>query len=259
MAGENLIPQLMAALASNSIRIVDLSVTLNEQTPVLQLPEQFGQGWPFRKEEISRYDERGPAWYHNNISCCEHTGTHFDAPIHWVSGKDYENHATDTIEPEHFIANACVIDCRDYVAKDEDFLIKPGHIEDWERQHGRIPAGNWVFFHSGWSARAPDDFLNMRDDGAHTPGPSPETVELLAKERDVLGFGTETVGTDAGQGPAFDPPFPCHSIMHGSNKFGLASLTNLDQLPATGAMIIAAPLKIEQGSGSPSRVIALVG
>jgi len=70
--------------------------------------------------------------------------------------------------------------------------------------------------------------------------------------------GVETVGTDAGQAFGFDPPFPCHSLMHGANKFGLASLTNLDKLPPTGAIIVAAPLKIVRGSGSPLRVLALV-
>jgi kynurenine formamidase len=84
-----------------------------------------------------------------------------------------------------------------------------------------------------------------------------ESSALLAEERDVLGVGVETVGTDAGQAAAFDPPFPNHYLMHGSGKFGLASLSNLDQLPPTGAVVIAAPLKILGGSGSPLRVIAI--
>jgi kynurenine formamidase len=79
----------------------------------------------------------------------------------------------------------------------------------------------------------------------------------LVQERDVLGIGVETVGTDAGQAGGFDPPFPAHNIMHGAGKFGLASLRNLDQLPPTGAVVIAAPLKIINGSGSPVRVVAL--
>lgn len=259
MPTNNLLTQVAGAIADGSVRIVDLSVTLRESTPVLQLPQEWAQPWPFRIEEISRYDVRGPWFYHNNISCCEHTGTHFDAPIHWVTGKDYERNATDTIEPRHFVAPACVIDCTKLVAENDDFLLQPKHIKEWEQQHGRIPANNWVIFHSGWSNRVdPDEFLNMHEDGAHTPGPSPEAVKMLAEERDVLGFGTECVGTDSGQAPTMEPPFPCHSIMHGTNKFGLASLTNLDQLPPTGAMIIANPLKIEEGSGSPCRVIALV-
>jgi kynurenine formamidase len=84
-----------------------------------------------------------------------------------------------------------------------------------------------------------------------------ECSELLARERDVLGVGVETVGTDAGRAAMFDPPFPNHCVMHGNGKFGLAGLCNLDQLPATGAVVIAAPLKIVNGSGSPLRVIAI--
>jgi kynurenine formamidase len=81
---------------------------------------------------------------------------------------------------------------------------------------------------------------------------------MLARERDVLGVGVETIGTDAGQAGTFEPPFPNHSIMHGAGKFGLASLCNLDRLPPTGAVVIAAPLKIVNGSGSPLRVLAIV-
>ena len=94
--------------------------------------------------------------------------------------------------------------------------------------------------------------------GPISPGPDPDCVRFLALERDVAGFGTECVGTDAGAAHSFDPAFPCHTIMHGAGKFGLASLTNLDQLPATGAVLITPPLKIAAGSGSPCRVLALV-
>ncbi len=129
----------------------------------------------------------------------------------------------------------------------------------WEQQHGRIPPHAWVLIRTDWSQRKnAREFLNIcRRRRAHSRLPSPG-VPFLAKERDILGVGVETVGTDAGQAPTFEPMFPCHTIMHGSNRFGLASLTNLDQLPATGAVVIAPPLKIVNGSGSPLRVLALV-
>jgi len=98
----------------------------------------------------------------------------------------------------------------------------------------------------------------MQEDGAHSPGPDKDAVLWMIEERDVLGFGTECVGTDAGQAFAMDPPYPCHLFMHGAGRLGLQCMTNLDQLPATGAVIVAAPLKIIEGSGSPLRVIALV-
>ena len=110
-----------------------------------------------------------------------------------------------------------------------------------------------------WSKRTdPDRFLNMQNDGPHTPGPSVAAIRFLVTERNVNGWGVEAVGTDHGQAFVFEPPFPAHNMMHGANKLGLASLTNLDQLPPTGAILITPPLKIEKGSGSPLRVLALV-
>jgi kynurenine formamidase len=110
-----------------------------------------------------------------------------------------------------------------------------------------------------WSKRDdPAKFLNMKEDGPHVPGPSAAGVRFLVQQRNVNGWGVEAVGTDAGQAFAFEPAFPAHHLMHGANKFGLASLCNLDQLPPTGAILITPPLKIEKGSGSPLRVLALV-
>jgi kynurenine formamidase len=115
-----------------------------------------------------------------------------------------------------------------------------------------------VLLRTGWSRRSdPASFLNVRADGPHSPGFDASTSRALAHDRDVLGVGVETIGTDAGQAGAFQPPFPNHHLMHGAGKFGLASLCNLDQLPPTGAIVIAAPLKIVGGSGSPVRVIAI--
>lgn len=133
-------------------------------------------------------------------------------------------------------------------------------MKRWEKAHGRVPADSWVLVQSGWSERAddPEAFLNADEDGAHSPGFTREASELLAVDRDVLGVGVETVGTDAGQTGGFEPAFPNHATMHGNGKFGPASLANLDRLPPTGAVVVAAPLKIVDGSGSPLRVLALV-
>jgi len=241
------------------VRVVDLTFTLSPDFPVIVLPPEFGQAAPVRIQEISRYDGRGPAWYWNNVTFGEHTGTHFDAPIHWVTGKDYPNNATDNIPVAKFFAPACVIDVSREAADNPDFLLAPQHVEAWEKKHGRIEAGSWVLMRTDWSKRKEAaSFLNIKEDGSHVPGPHPELVPFLAKERNVIGWGSEGVGTDAGQAFKFNPPFPCHTIMHGSNKFGLASLMNLDQLPPKGAILITPPLKIVRGSGSPCRVLALV-
>jgi len=106
-----LLGELAGAIASGKVRVVDLTQTLSPDTPTLVLPPNFGQCSPFKIEEISRYDERGVAWYWNNFTVCEHTGTHFDAPVHWVTGKDLANNSVDTIAPQNFVAPAIVIDC----------------------------------------------------------------------------------------------------------------------------------------------------
>lgn len=255
----SLLTQFASAILDHKIRIVDLTQTLRPSTPVIQLPPPLANSNPFSMQQISRYDDRGPGWYWNNIAMGEHTGTHFDAPCHWVTGQHYVDGFTDTVPVQRFIAPACVIDCTAEAAADEKFLLEPHHIEAWEAKHGRIPDGSWVLMRTGWSKRQdPDAFLNMKEDGPHTPGPSVAAMTFLVQQRDINGWGVEAVGTDHGQAFAFEPAFPAHHLMHGAKKLGLASLTNLDQLPPTGAVLITPPLKIEKGSGSPLRVLALV-
>jgi kynurenine formamidase len=255
----SLLLQLVDALARGTVRVVDLTQPLGPATPVIGLPPIYAASPGVTIDAISRYDDRGPAWYWNTLRFGEHTGTHFDAPIHWVTGKDLRDHACDTIPARRFVGPACVIDVTSDVARDADFLLTVERIERWEREHGRVPPGAWVLLRTGWSRRASAaDFLNVAADGPHSPGFDARASRLLAHDRDVAGVGVETIGTDAGQAGTFDPPFPNHSIMHGAGKFGLASLCNLDQLPPTGALLVAAPLKIVDGSGSPVRAIALV-
>tara|TARA_R110002110_G_scaffold406421_1_gene626546 strand:- start:395904 stop:396686 length:783 start_codon:yes stop_codon:yes gene_type:complete len=256
---ETVINALAQGVAGGSIEVVDLTETLRPEYPTIQLPEEFAQAWPFKKEVISQYDERGPGWSWSNFSMSEHTGTHLDAPSHWVSGKDVPNGTVDTMPMSQMIAPVCVIDCTAEVAADKGFILTREFLEAWEEKHGKIPAGSWVFLRSDWRKVVdPDNYLNMQEDGAHSPGPDGECVLWLIEQRDVLGFGTECVGTDAGQAFTMDPPFPCHLHMHGHGRLGLQCMTNLDLLPATGAVVISTPLKIIEGSGSPLRVVALV-
>ena len=255
----DVLSRLVEELAAGTVRVVDLTQPLGPDTPVIGLPPIFAPSPGVTISQISRYDERGPGWYWNTLTFGEHTGTHFDAPVHWVTGKDRPDNACDTIPTRQFIGPACVIDVREEVVRDPDFLLTVADLECWEAANGRVPKGAWVLLHTGWSQRQdPAAFLNVGADGPHSPGFDVATSRLLALDRDVLGVGVETIGTDAGQAGRFDPPFPNHAIMHGAGKFGLASLCRLDELPATGAVVIAAPLKIVQGSGSPLRVLALV-
>ncbi|MBP0625236.1 cyclase family protein [Cupriavidus consociatus] len=255
----NSLAQFAADLLAGRIRVVDLTQTLSPEFPTISLPPEMGQTWPFRQETISRYDERGPDWYWNNFSCGEHTGTHFDAPVHWISGKDLPDNTTDTIPAENYFATACVIDCSSEAAEDPDYLLTVDAVKAWEARHGRIPPRSWVLMRTDWSKRTdPEAYLNAREDGMHTPGPDQGVVQWMIEERDVHGFGVEAIGTDAGQSYGWEIPFPCHYLMHGNNRYGLQCLTNLDQLPPQGALIVAAPLKIKDGSGSPLRVLALI-
>lgn len=250
----------LAELMAGRIRIVDLTHTLSPEFPTLVLPPEFGQVSPFKLETICQYDQAGPGWYWNNFSCGEHTGTHFDAPAHWITGKDHPDNTVDTIGCRNFIAPAAVVDASSEVAADPDWLLTVEFLEQWEAKHGRIQAGAWLVLRTDWSQRSGDPaaFLNLQEDGAHTPGPTQAVVEWLIHERKVHGFAVETINTDAGQSYNWPVPYPCHTLMHGANRYGLQCLKNLDQLPPTGALLLAAPLKIKGGSGSPLRVLALV-
>jgi kynurenine formamidase len=254
----SILASLADALTTGRIDVVDLTAPLTAETPVIQLPEQFAQTAPFRLAELSRYDDRGPAWYWNDFTTGEHTGTHFDAPNHWVTGRDGDDVAS--VPVRRAIAPAAVLDFSAEAAADPDFLLEVDHVRAWEQSHGPLPAGGWLLYRTGWDARSSSqqDFLNADDTGPHTPGVSPACARWLAEEAPVIGLGVETVGTDAGAAHSFDPPFPCHASLMGSGKYGLTQLRNLDRLPATGALVVAAPLPIVSGSGSPLRVLALV-
>ena len=252
------LPALLEALRARTVEVVDLTAPLHSGTPVLALPAPFANASAFGLTEISRYDDRGPAWYWNDIQTSEHTGTHFDAPVHWVTAKDGEDVAE--VPQQRLVAPAAVLDFSSQAAADPDFLLEVEHVRAWEAEHGALPEGGWMFYRTGWDARSEDAraFLNANETGPHTPGISVECARWLAEEAPIIGLGVETVGTDAGAAHSFEPPFPCHSYLLGAGKYGLTQLQNLAELPPTGAVVIAGPLPIVGGSGSPARVLALV-
>ncbi len=252
------VSDLLQAIDAGAVQVLDLTAPLTETTPILQLPAPFGNTVPFRLEEISRYDDRGPGWYWNNVHTGEHTGTHLDAPIHWVTGRDKQD--VSQVPPRLLVAPAVVLDFADRAAADADFLLEVEHVRAWEAQHGPLPAGGWLLYRTGWDARShsQEEFLNADATGPHTPGVSVECARWLADEAPIIGVGVETVGTDAGAAHSFEPAFPCHTYVLGANKYGLTQLQNLAALPPTGAALIVAPLPIVGGSGSPARVLALV-
>jgi kynurenine formamidase len=249
---------LLAALAGGTARIVDLTQPLSERTPVIRLPEPFANTPPLTRRTLSRFDDAGPAWAWDVLELGEHTGTHFDAPAHWITGRDGEDVAS--VPPARLVGPACVVDLSARVADDPGTLLTVADLEAWEAEHGGLPDGAWVLLRTGWAARAHDAeaFLNAGEDGPVTPGPDAQAARWLAHERPIAGFGVETVGTDAGAAGGFDPPFPAHALLLGAGRYGITQLANLGELPATGALLIVAPLKLVDGTGSPARVLAVV-
>ncbi len=258
MSSQNPIASLVAALANGGVEIVDLTQPLNERTPVIQLPEPFVNTPGLKVHEISHYDDRGPAWAWNWLEIGEHVGTHLDAPIHWISGRDGID--VSQIPPRHLVAQAIVIDRSAESERDPDYLLTVEDIRAFEAEHGPLPEGGWLLLRTGWDAHAHDAelFLNAGSGRPRSPGFDTECARWLAEESPLIGVGVETVGIDAGAAGDFDPPFPLHYYLLGAGKYGVTQLANLASLPPTGALLIVAPLKLTGGTGSPVRTLALV-
>src|SRR6476620_7886006 len=235
-----------------AVDVVDLTTPLQGSTPILELPPPFANTHRFELEELSRYDEKGPAWYWNDIHTGEHTGTHLDAPVHWVTGRDGLDVSQAPLST--LVAPAVVID----MTAGATSVDRGG----WDTSSPSRPVTQcgWLLYRTGWAARGDDAaaFANADENGPHTPGVSPECARWLAEESPIAGFGVETVGTDAGAAHSFEPAFPCHSFMLGAGKYALTQLANLAQLPPAGALLVVLPLKLVGGYGSPCRAVALV-
>jgi kynurenine formamidase len=249
---------LLDGLRDTTIELIDLTAPLSDATPEFAAPNPLPSCTPFTLREVSRYDERGPRWYWNDIIMGEHTGTHLCAPVHWVTGKDLDDVAAVPIRK--IIAPAAVLDFSKEAQDDPDFLLEKRHVMSWQEANGPLPDKGWLLFRTGWDARISDRelFLNADVSGAHTPGLSVECARWLAEESSIIGVGAETLGTDAGMAHSFDPPYPCCELLLGAGKYGLVQLQNLGRLPSQGAVLVVSPLPISGGSGSPARVLALV-
>jgi kynurenine formamidase len=232
-------------------KVVDLSYAFGPSTIYWPTAE------PFRLTRVAYGRSAGGYWYvANNISMAEHGGTHMDAPIHFAEGRmtAAEVPLTSCIGP------ACVIDVSAQAAKDADYRLNVADVEQWERRHGRIPRGAVVIMHSGWGKFWPDKRRYLGTDkpmdvpNLHFPGFSKEVAELLVKDRDIAALAIDTPSIDYGQ----SKDFIAHQVLNGANKPAFENVANVDRLPPTGATFIALPLKIEQGSGGPARIIGVL-
>jgi kynurenine formamidase len=239
------------AAAIDPLKVVDLSYSFGPETIYWPTAE------PFKLERVHYGPTEQGYWYAaNNLSMAEHGGTHMDAPIHFAEGK----RTSDQVPLASCIGPAVVIDVRPQTAADRDYRLSVDDIQNWEKDHGRIPAGAIVIMNSGWGAFWGNKLSYLGTDrpgdvaDLHFPSFSKEAAEFLVKERDIAAIGVDTASID--YGPSTD--FVVHRIINGANKPGFENLANIDRLPAAGATLIALPMKITGGSGGPARIIAVL-
>lgn len=224
--------------------VVDLSHALGPEIPY------FPGGVPFTSETLATVE--GDGYYVNRFTTGEHTGTHVDAPAHFVAGQP----SMEQVPAAQLVGPAAVIDIADAVAADPDALLQPEHVAAWEAAHGALTDGHIVLVHTGWASRWPDidAYRNIGDDETmHFPGVSVAASELLI-ERGVRCIGVDTLSTDPGN----SGDFAQHVHFLGAAGYHIENLANLDQLPPAGAVVFVGALPIVGGSGAPARVLALV-
>lgn len=241
-----------AAAQSTAIRlpkgfrsVVDLTYPFSPALPVYP-------GYnPIRVRPRSTIVRNGYA--NNEVTFDEHTGTHVDAPSHFVAGAT----SGDRLPVDRLIAPLVVIPIMPRAAKDPDTLVTVDDVLGWEKQHGRVPAGALVAMLSGWGDRisTPDRFLNRDAKGAmHAPGFSEAAARFLVTERDISAVGVDTLSLDA----ASAQKFAAHLVILGAGKYGVEMMANLSRVPPFGAMVIVGAPKHEGATGGPARVLALV-
>ncbi len=233
-------------------RLVDLSHTYDADTVY----------WPtspsaFDLERLAWGDTEGGYFYAANTLCTpEHGGTHLDAPIHFAA----ERWTTEQVPLERLIGPAVVLDVGAQADADADYRLAPEDVAVWESSHGLVPEGAIVLLRTGWSQRWPDGASYLGGDphgdatDLHFPSYGEAAARLLIEQRGVSMLGVDTASID--HGPSSD--FVVHRIANDANVPGLENVANLEQLPASGAWVIALPMKIGGGSGAPVRIVALV-
>lgn len=240
------------ALDLRRATVVDLTWTLDERT--LYWP---GSPSGFELTRLAHGPTPGGFFYASNSFCTpEHGGTHLDAPIHFAA----EGRTVDQIPVRQLIGPAVVIDVTGKAEADRDYRLQPEDIAAWERMHGTIERGSIVLLRTGWGSRYGDRKAYFGDDdpraadNLHFPSFGEAAARLLIEQRGVGAIGIDTASIDFG--PSHE--FLVHRLAGEANVPGLENVANLEQLPPRGAWLIALPVKIGGGSGSPVRIVALV-
>lgn len=237
--------QELEKISNGQMRIVDMTYAISDK-----LPTWPGDEHAFEAKTVATPEKDG--YFARSFWMLEHFGTHMDAPAHFPPGKL----TLDQIPVKHFFGSAVVIDVRDEVAKDVDYRVTTERVEKWESAHGQIRAGSIVLLRTGWSSRWPDRarYRNTDANGVmHFPGYSVESAKLLIA-RGVVGLGIDTLSIDYGPSKQFE----VHHVDLPAGLFNLENVANVDRLPETGAFLVAAPIKLDGGSGGPVRIFAIL-
>ncbi len=235
----------LQGIPSGKTLVVDMTYAINGK-----LPAWPGDEKTFEAQVVATPEKDG--YFARSFWMLEHYCTHMDAPAHFPPGKA----TLDKIPEAHFFGPAVVIDVREEVSKDADYRLSRARVENWEAAHGRIPPGAIVMMRTGWAARWPDQarYRNMDDNKVmHFPGFSAESAKLLIA-RGAVGLGIDTLSIDYGASKDFE----VHHIDLPAGLYNLENLANMDFVPEAGAFVIAAPMKLEGGSGGPVRVFAIL-
>ena len=246
-----LLSSMIYAAGWEAKKIIDLTHSFNEQTIYWPTAKSF-------RHEKTAWGKTDAGYFYSsaNIEMSEHGGTHLDAPIHFAE----KGWTSDQIPIERFVGPVFVIDVSAQSATNPDYTLKTTDIQDWEKRNGKITADSIVLMRTGWGKFWPDKKKYLGNDqpgdvtNLHFPGFSKEAAEFLVKERKIKGAGLDTASLD----PGISKDFIAHQIFNGANVYGLENIANIDQLPETGAVLISLPMKIENGTGGPVRIIALV-
>ncbi len=202
--------------------------------------------------------DKGFYYAANQFCAAEHGGTHIDAPVHFAKGAN----SIDQIPIEQLIGKSIVIDVSEKALKEQDYQINVNDFTKWESVNGKIDDGTIVLLNTGYSKYWPDRKKYMGTDkrGAsavaelHFPGLHPDAAKWLVKNRKIKAIGLDTPSIDYGQSKYFRS----HQILFKNNVPAFENVANLDQLPATGSLVFALPMKIKGGSGAPLRIVAVI-